>query len=99
MRTGNEVHGPETISVQSVKSGGMYTYHVNQYSGDKHNSRQLLASGAKVSLYTNDFQKVFILGRHGYIDVRSVYQRLIGYIQEITDTFFLAENQLDGVFS
>ncbi len=75
MRTGNEVHGPETISVQSVKSGGIYTYHINQYSGDKHNSRQLLASGAKVSLYSNDFQKEFILGQHGYVDVSCMLQQ------------------------
>ncbi len=74
MRTGTEVHGPETISLQSVYSGGTYTYRVNQYSGDKHNSRQLLASGAKVSLYSNDFQKVFVLGQHGYIDVSYVAQ-------------------------
>ena len=60
--------GPETISLGFIKPG-IYFYHVNQYSGDTSNSNQLLASGAKVTLYTNDYQRLFVVGQDGYVKV------------------------------
>jgi uncharacterized protein YfaP (DUF2135 family) len=66
-------YGPETISLGSIEAGGRYMYRINQFSGDKSNSRELLASGAKVTLYTSDYQRLFVVGQDGYINVSSQF--------------------------
>ena len=63
-------YGPETITVKNLNAG-TYRYRVNQYNWDNKGlaSQQLLDSGAQVTLYTTDYQRQYLVGLNGYVDV------------------------------
>ncbi len=65
-------YGPETITINNLNSG-IYRYRVNHYNWDGKGavSQPFLDSGAQVTLYTTDYQKQFLIGLNGYVDVSS----------------------------
>jgi len=65
-------YGPETITINNLNPG-IYRYRVNHYNWDGKGtvSQPLLDSGGQVTLYTTDFQKQFLIGLNGYVDVSS----------------------------
>ena len=66
-------YGPETITVNNI-GAGIYRYRVNHYNWDGKGavSQQLLDSGAQVTLYTTDFQRQYLVGLNGYVDVSTL---------------------------
>ena len=63
-------YGPETITLARLEAGS-YRYRVNNFGWDNKGtvSQPLLDSGAQVTLYTSDYQKQYLVGLNGYVDV------------------------------
>jgi hypothetical protein len=63
-------YGPETITLARLEPG-TYRYRVNHFGWDNKGpvSQPLLDSEAQVTLYTSDYQRQYIVGLNGYVDV------------------------------
>jgi len=63
-------YGPETITLARLEAG-IYRYRVNHFGWDNKGtvSQPLLDSEAQVTLYTSDYQRQYLVGLNGYVDV------------------------------
>ncbi len=63
-------YGPETITLARLEAGS-YKYRVNNFGWDNKGtvSQPLLDSDAQVTLYTSDYQRQYLVGLNGYVDV------------------------------